>query len=226
MPRGRARRFPRIPATCLALLGVLGVVRPARADWDFQLATNLNGAWMRRAPTLTVAPVTTGAREMGQGEIRQRSGVAMIGVGGDLELTVDDRWRVPLAGGYVYWAVGSYDGVVTGHDGSIAHLRPWSSSRVDVLLPGFGRRWKHRRWMYGVAARTGISWFDMNGTVAAGGDRAPLDLGAQSFVFQIEVEACRRLDPTTRVCAQVAPRVYDHEFLNGLTLGVRMEWGR
>jgi hypothetical protein len=53
-----------------------------------------------------------------------------------------------------------------------------------------------------------------------------MDLRAASFLVQAELEACRRLDPTTRLCLQVAPRIFDHELLNGVMFGLRMEWGR
>jgi hypothetical protein len=44
-------------------------------------------------------------------------------------------------------------------------------------------------------------------------------------MLQFEVEACRRLDPTTRICVHAAPRIYDYEFVNGGIIGIRMEWG-
>ena len=61
---------------------------------------------------------------------------------------------------------------------------------------------------------------------APGTDTVPLDLSAASIVLQAEIEACRRLDPTTRVCLHVAPRFYDFSAANGITAGIRMEWGR
>jgi hypothetical protein len=150
----------------------------------------------------------------------------MFGVGADVELTVDDRWKVPLVGGNAAWAVGSYDTVLTSFDGSIAHVRPWSTFRGDLLLPGIGRRWKHRRNMWAAAIRTGVSFATVDGAVAAGAESVPLDLSARTLLVQVELEACRRLDPTTRVCLQLVPRLYEHELLNGLTFGLRMEWGR
>ena len=43
--------------------------------------------------------------------------------------------------------------------------------------------------------------------------------------LQTDIKACRRLDPTTRLCLQVAPRLYDFGFVNGATVGLRIEWG-
>lgn len=121
--------------------------------------------------------------------------------------------------------MGSYDAVVTHVDGSVARLRPWSAYRADILLPGIGYRVKHRRLMFAAAVRTGISVLKMYGSVAAGAERAALDATGASFLLQAELEACRRLDPTTRACLFVAPRLYEQRLINGATFGFRMEWG-
>lgn len=198
----------------------------ARADVDFQVATTVSGAWLRETPDLDAKSVTTSARDVGAGRVRTGGGLAMAGVGGDVELTIDDRWKVPLFGGMFFWAVGSYDATITTFDGSIARLRPWTTVRGDFLLPGVGRRWKHRRNMWGVAVRTGVSVAAMGGSVAAATETAALEMSAGTFLLQLELEGCRRLDPTTRACLQVVPRLYEHQLLNGLTVGLRMEWGR
>ncbi|MBX3216965.1 MAG: hypothetical protein KF850_33340 [Labilithrix sp.] len=198
----------------------------ARADVDFQVATTVSGAWLRETPDLDAKSVTTSARDVRAGRVRTGGGLAMAGVGGDVELTIDDRWKVPLFGGMFFWAVGSYDATITTFDGSIARLRPWTTVRGDFLLPGVGRRWKHRRNMWGVAVRTGVSVAAMGGSVAAATETAALEMSAGTFLLQLELEGCRRLDPTTRACLQVVPRLYEHQLLNGLTVGLRMEWGR
>ncbi len=216
----------RLAATALVFAGAITCTRDARADFDFQFATSFGAGWLRQTPTLTAREVSTSAREMGEGPIRTGRSLGMLGVGADLDLTIDDRWKVPLFGGNAWWAIGSYDSLVTSFDGSIANLRTWSTFRGDVLLPGIGRRWKHRRMMWAAAVRSGISFTTMGGTVAAGGETYPLDLRAATFLVQVELEGCRRLDPTTRVCLQVVPRLYEYELLNGITFGVRMEWGR
>lgn len=213
--------------TCAGVAFALFVAsRDARADFDFQLATSCSGAWLRRTPTLSATSISTSARDIAPGEIKTRGGLAMLGVSADIDLTLDDRWKVPFVGGSAYWAVGSYDAVVTSFDGSIARLRPWSTFRGDLLLPGLGYRWKHRRNMIGANVRTGVSFASMGGTVASGAGTVDLSLSASTFLVQVEVEACRRLDPTTRVCLQVVPRIYEHELMNGFTVGLRMEWGR
>lgn len=222
----RARRGRAVAIMVGGVTALLMTAREARADFDFQFATNMNGAWVRQSPTLSARSVSTSARDIAAGDVETGGGLAMLGPSADVDLTIDDRWKVPLVGAAAYWAVGSYDTTVTSLDGSIARVRPWSTFRADLFLPGVGRRWKHRRNMWGAAIRTGVSFVTVGGSVAAGSESEPLSLGATSFLLAVELEACRRLDPTTRVCIQVVPRVYDHELMNGLTFGVRMEWGR
>lgn len=208
-------------AACIALSA-----KDAHADFDFQFATNVSGAWVRRSPAYTMEPLSTSAREMSERVLKSRRPLAMLGVGLDLDLTIDDRWRIPLIGGQVWWPVGSYDASVTSIDGSIARLRPWTTFRADALLPGIGRRFKHRRFMWAATIRGGISFAAMDGDVAAAGTTEKLELSAATFLVQAELEGCRRLDPTTRVCLVVTPRLYEYELLNGITFGIRMEWGR
>jgi len=210
----------------LVVVAAVAVPSSARADIDFELATSLNGGWLRATPALSAAAISTTAREMGAGRVPLRGGLFLLGGTAELGLTIDDKWKMPLFGLSAAWAVGSYDSVVTSFDGSIAEVRPWSAFRGDLLLPGVGRRFKHRRNMFGIGVRTGVSYVTMGGSVAAGNERWDLDLDRFTFLVQAEIEGCRRLDPETRVCLQVAPRLYEHELLNGVTVGLRFEWGR
>src|SRR5262249_1616908 len=120
---------------------------------------------------------------------------------------------------------GSYDSITSSTDGSIVHMRPWSATRLDVLMPGVGGRWKHRRWMFEAAARTGITVLSMHGSVAAGADSLRIDPLNASVLLVAQSSIWRRLDPVQRLCVEVAPRVYDFGFLNGATVGLRYEWG-
>ena len=212
-------------ASALALAGCF-VARPAAADVDLQIALGMNAGYLRKIPSLGAGKVSTTARDIAAGDVRARGGLWLMGGTVDVQLTIEDRWTVPLFGATVMWATGSAAPIASSFDGSIARIRPSTAVRGDVLFLGFGRRWKHRRFMYGVAARTGISGITMEGDVAAGASRTPLNLGAATFLFTVEAEGCRRIDPEHRVCFQVVPRVYEHQFLNGVTFGLRMEWGR
>ena len=202
------------------------VARPASADVDLQIAAGLSAGYLRKIPSLSADKVSTTARDIAAGDVRARGGLWLLGGTVDMQLTIDDRWTMPLLGATVMWATGEAAPIASSFDGSIARLRPDTTIRGDVLLLGVGRRWKHRRFMYGIAARTGISGISMHGDVAAGASRTPLNLDAATFLFTVEAEACRRLDPELRMCLQVVPRVYEHQFLNGVTFGLRMEWGR
>lgn len=205
---------------------VLLLAAPARADFDFQLSATAGGGWLRERPMLTADSLSTSLREFPRQDLRPRGGIAMAAVGMDAELVLDDRYRVLLFGGNLSWAVGSYDTTITSYDGSIARLRPWTALRGDILLPGIGQRWKHRRYMFGAAIRGGVTVYSEEGTVVTGRDSHDLELSAGGLLVQLELEACKRLDPTTRACLTVVPRVYEHQILNGFLAGIRMEWGR
>jgi hypothetical protein len=210
-------------ATCVAILGSSA---PASADVDFQLGATGGAAWMRSLPALTTPSVTTAAREVPESRVPIGGSLTWAGAGFDLGMSVDDHIVIPGFGLAGYGAVGSYDTIVTAADGSIARVRPWSAYRLDVLLPGLGYRTKHRRFMFEVSLRTGVSGMYMGGSIAGGAAESSTSLSAYSPVLQAEIEACRRLDPVTRVCVQLAPRIYDFGFMNGATLGLRVEWGR
>jgi hypothetical protein len=224
--------MPRL-ATSLAGAALVGVVaaivthaEPARADVDFQLAGTTGAAWMRALPTLRSPALSTAARDVPDARIPVGGSLTWMGAGLEIGMTIDAHVVVPGIGVAAYAAVGTYDTVMTSADGSIATVRPWSAYRMDMLLPGIGYRTKQRRWMFQADVRTGLSIMSMGGTITGGSSETATSLTAISAVLVAEVEACRRLDPVTRVCLQVAPRIYDFGFMNGGTLGLRVEWGR
>lgn len=221
-----SKRSWRCAAVGGTFLAACVFARDARADVELQFATTAGAGWLRQSPTLGSSALSTSARDIGASRVRTGRSLVSAALGFDAGLAIDDRWMVPLFGGNAGWAVGSHDSLVTSIDGSIAGVRPWTTFRGDILLPGLGRRWKHRRSSWGAALRTGVTYTSMKGTVAAGTESVPLELQATTFLLQAEIEACRRLDPTTRVCLLVAPRIYEHQLLNGVSVGLRMEWGR
>lgn len=178
-------------------------------------------------PALRSSGVTaTVARDVPEGKVPIGGSLTLLGAGLDVAMTADDRWMFPVLGFGGYGAVGSHDAVVSSLDGSIAHVRPWSAYELDLLLPGVGYRVKKRRFLFSASVRTGVVWLAAGGSVAAAGESVPISLVGVSGLVQAEIEACRRLDPIMRVCLQVAPRIYDFGFMNGGTVGVRIEWGR
>lgn len=199
---------------------------PARADVELEAAAIGGLAWTRSLPTLKSASTLTAAREVRASEVAIGGSLYAIGGGVDVGLAVDDRLFLPGVGFAAYGAVGSYGAVLTSADGSIARARPWTTYQLDFLLPGVGYRIKHRRFMFVASLRTGISAMSMGGSIAGGNGDELASLSGMSGLVQVELEACRRLDPVTRICAQVAPRIYDFGFMNGATLGLRVEWGR
>jgi hypothetical protein len=200
--------------------------RPARADLDLQIAGGVGVSWIRTMPALKNTPTTTFAREVPERDVPIGGAVTAIGFSFDMSLIASDRWVIPGFGVGVYSAIGSYPAIVTSVDGSIAHVRPWSTYEVDLLLPGVGYRVKRRRFMFSATLRTGVSFLDVGGSVAGGADLQPTTFRGFSPLVQAEIEACRRLDPVTRACLQVAPRIYDFGIMNGATFGLRVEWGR
>lgn len=235
-PRNWASRASVLPSIsvrrAVSIIGPLSAAmvlfaRPASAtDVDFQIAGSAGVSIIRTMPSLKSGAATTFAREVPAHDVPIGGSVTAIGGGFDLSLIIDDRWAIPAFGLGGYGAVGSYPAIVTSIDGSIAHVRPWSTYEIDLLLPGVGYRVKRRRFMFSASVRTGVSVLHVGGSVAGGGDEQPITLSGVSPMLQAELEACRRLDPITRVCVQIAPRIYDFGIMNGATLGLRVEWGR
>jgi hypothetical protein len=204
---------------------VFAVSRDACADAALQLIVAPGVTWTRETPALSIDPVSTYTRDIPKSDIPTRGGLTTIGGYMDTQITFGDRTTMPLFGFGMYGAVGSYDGVVSSADGSIVRLRPWTAMRYDVLLPGVGARWKHRRWMFEIGMRTGVTVLGMRGSVAIGADSKRVDPIGASFLLSAQASFCRRLDPFQRLCIEIAPRVYDFGFLNGATAGLRYEWG-
>jgi hypothetical protein len=210
----------------LALAALIAVPLPARADVELEAAAIGGLAWTRALPTLSSARTLTAARDVRASQVAVGGSLFAAGAGVDVGLALDDRLFLPGLGFAGYGAVGSYDAVLTTADGSIARVRPWTTYQLYLLLPGVGYRMKHRRFMFVTSIRTGISGMFMEGAIAGGDGEVQAPLSGLSGLVQVELEACRRLDPVTRICAQFAPRLYDFGFMNGATLGLRVEWGR
>lgn len=226
LPGLASRRLVAVVASIAGALTLTACPSAARADLDFQLGATGGLSWIRTMPALDMPATTTFARDVPGREVAIGGPLYALGAGFDVALIADDRWIVPLLGATAYAAVGTYDTRVTSVDGSIARIRPWTTYEVDVLLPGIGYRVKKRRFMFSASLRSGIVALSTNGSVAAASESVPVSLTGFSPLLQVELEACRRLDPVVRVCAQVAPRIYNFGLGNGATFGLRVEWGR
>ena len=222
-----SRRVRTVTCVVVTLCGTTcGTASSAHADFDLQASFTSGVSWRRAVPALSSESTMTAARQVPEARVPIGGALSALGASFDLGMTVDDRWIIPTLGMGAYGAVGSYDTIVTSADGSIAHARPWTTYELDLLLPGVGYRMKQRRFMFSASVRTGVTYLHANGSVAGGGGDTLTSLSDTSFLVQAELEACRRLDPVTRVCLQVAPRIYDFGFMNGATFGLRVEWGR
>jgi hypothetical protein len=200
--------------------------RPAHADLDFQVAAGAGVSWIRTMPTLKSERTSTAARELPEHQVPIGGSVTALGGSFDLSLVASDRWFIPAAGFAAYGAIGNYPTVLTSIDGSIARIRPWTTYEIDILLPGIGYRIKRRRFMFSASVRTGVTSLHVDGSIAGGADQQAVSYVGFSPMVQAEIEACRRVDPVTRVCLQIAPRIYDFGIMNGATFGLRVEWGR
>ena len=207
--------------------GAMALSADARADVELQVASGVAGMWMRSLPELSSPELNTSARyPLREGKVAPKSSLYGVGLYFDTAMTIDDRLVVPLFGFGAYGMVGSYDSVLTSVDGSFAQVRPWTAFRIDAPGPGIGYRVKKRRWMVGASVRLGISYMETGGSIAGATEWSSTTLKALVPLVQVEIEGCRRLDPITRVCLNVAPRIYDGVFMNGAISGLRMEWGR
>ncbi len=149
----------------------------------------------------------------------------MVGFHMDFAFALDRRLLLPLLGVGGYIAAGDTRAIASSVDGSAARVMPWRSSRFDVLLPGIGIHGVKRRFAGSAVVRTGVALAFFEGHVAGGADVVPFETNRGSPLLQVELEGCRRLDPTQRVCLFVAPRLYDFGWLSGVSAGLRWELG-
>jgi hypothetical protein len=224
MPLARRALAVDVVAALVALGLGLGLPRSAHADPLF--AYGLGATWLAKAPAIDAGAVAADSRTVAPRLVANRGGVVLVGGYGDFGVTVADRWVVPLFGAGLHLPAGSYDEIVTSDDGSVTTLRPWSVWTLEALLPGFGLRTKHRRWMVGATLRTGFGVLGEAGSVIGGASSKPFEGFRATFLLLGQVEGCRRLDPMQRLCLEIAPRVYEFGWLAGATVGLRFEGGR
>ncbi len=184
--------------------------------------------WYHRLPSLSFAsdPEQVPGRDVAARRL-PRTPNALLGRGGvSLGLRINDRWVVPVVGMSVgLGMLGSNPRVVTSSDGSMVTVFP-RVTQLTFLLPGIGHRWTRRRWELSASARTLATYTAMPASVATSGGATEVVIDTWSIGARAEVDACRRLDPTNRLCLVVAPHLYESGFLNGGSVGLRWEIGR
>jgi hypothetical protein len=206
----------------------LGLAVPRAAEGreshlELEGAADLHMSHYFRTPQLSLGDsdtrVNNGAKFPSVGPL------TLGGVGFDAGVALDDRIMFPILSFGFNTALGQSPRVVSSVDGSFADVRPWTAWMYDIGLPGLGFRFKERRWLFSILIRPGVSYLSMNGAVASGPDTHDVTMTALSLYARVQVEACRRIDPTQRVCLFVAPSVYEFGFGTGGTAGIRWEIG-
>ena len=208
--------------------GVVLAAPPAAAERRTGLGGSFGGsfAWMPYVPTLAVPATSTPVRTVEGGTLPSVGSLFFIGATGDSSFVYKDRLVIPLVGASAAFATGASSEVVTSLDGSIADVRPWTAYRFECLLPGVGVRFTRRRWTFEATARAYVVGVGMSASVATGGGSSdlswPLRVG---LAARADLEVCRRLDPVDRVCAFVAPALYEFGPFDGGSAGLRWEIG-
>lgn len=210
-----------------AAAGLASALAPdaGASDVAFEGSFDVYVRALRTTPRFTYQPIANDLRTIGGGKVPSTGAASFLGTSVDLGLAVDDRWTLPLLGLGGGVSLGSHPRVLTSIDGSMVELRPWTMFEVEVLLPGFGVRFKERRWLFAAALRTGYSIMSMKGTVTNLVGTSDLSLAASSFALRLPVEACRRIDPIERACLVVTPHLYEFGWATGASVAVRWEWG-
>ena len=203
--------------------GLEGRAAAAESQLELDGAFAAFGTYMRAMPPLPLAS-SDAARTL-SGRLPSVGHLTLAGASGDLTLTLDRHIVLPIAGIGLSAAVGSSPRVLSSVDGSIVEQRPWTTYMGDLLLPGIGYRIKERRWMFSGVVRTGLSYVSTSGSAASGADTSEIRGSALSVMVRVELEACRRIDPTERVCFAVSPSIYQFGFGNAVTAGLRWEFG-
>lgn len=205
----------------------------ARAD-GYQFGFDLRHEWMRPVPSLKVHEQTGELRDVRDGRLPSYGAQHFLGLGLDMAWAYRDRWVFPLIGVTLATAVGPSSRAVSSLDGAIVEVRGWTSRYVGVALPGLGLRFKERRWMFQGLARPYLENVWVNASLFQGVHSQDLEgVWGVAASIRLDAEVCRRLDPETRLCVLVAPRLFSFAAgapvgapLAGAGFAVRWEVGR
>lgn len=198
---------------------------PSRgAEIELRIGTGF--AAMRALPSLRLSDdsVVPSRGEL-DGKMKTAGGFRVFGGYFDSTLTVRPRLSVPLFGLGFYVPVGDHAPVNSALDGSVATIEPWRMFAVDVLGPGIGMRATHRRWFFEGSVRFAVLLVGGRSTVASGREATSVNVLGAAPGARAEISVCRRLDPTSRVCMSLAPRLYEVEPLSGASVSLSWVWG-
>lgn len=184
------------------------------------------GGVFRQGAGVDVQPSVTSLRTLPAATLPAFGPTGFAGVGARLEWA--DRGPIVLDPMVVRFAgaFGPTSRTLGGIDGTLASVDP-GSMLYGSLSTGIGFRAKRRRWMFGATMDIGASLMSAHAVVYDGTNAVALDVQPSfSFMMDLDLEACRRIDPTSRVCIVLRPHVYDFGFFNGASIALRWEIGR
>lgn len=220
-----SRVVPLGVAALLALAPRLGHAAPSGTG--VELRVGLGFAATRAIPDLHLREEPTlSSRETVSGTLPTAGGFRAFGGFADAALVLRPRVTVPLFGLGGYFPVGDHAPVRSAVDGSIATVQPWRMFAIDVLGPGLGLRTIERRYFFEATVRVAMLYMGGKAEIAAGREAVEVDVQAVAFGARAELSACRRLDPVSRVCLSLAPRLFEVRALNGASLSLTWAWGQ
>jgi hypothetical protein len=236
MRRGRARTHHRrraltVAAIALASFAASSLPRAAEAQATLQMGPGIETGldtrvqWIPRMPTMRANQLDAGYRTFDGQEVPSVGAEQMIGFGGEFGIAASDRWVVHVLGFSTAFTFGARPRVLSSLDGSIVTQDAWKSGDIAMTFGGLEYRWKHRRWMFQLGARMGVSIAWMPVHVAQGASTTDTVLAAASFLIRGDAAICRRLDPENRLCVFVQPSIYEFGLFDGGSAGLRLEYG-
>ena len=190
--------------------------------WSF----DVDAITVRRTPALSfegAIVATADSRRYPHGPIGARPGYTAIGLSVDYGFTFDDSLIVPLLGGGVAFAAGTYESRTIDVDGAIGSASADRAVMFRVFLPGLGVRAKRGRTMFEASLRGEYDRVTVEASYARGAESVSFPVRGDSLVLLGDASVCSRLDPTTRLCFAVQPRLYDSGWLGGVGFALRYE---
>lgn len=181
------------------------------------------GGWLPRIPPMTLSePTDTPARTIPARAAPLAGGLFQFQAGANLGIVIDDRIIVPLIGGAFGATVGNVHDVVTSIDGSVLTARPASALMLRLDFPGFGARFHGTRWSFEARVIPALEYWTLPAQLTP--DQYA-SLNVTSVSVRADATFCVRADPTSRVCAFIAPSIWEFGPFNGGSAGIRLEFG-
>jgi hypothetical protein len=203
-------------------------IRGKREGVTWEASADMRLSYIARIPEMRISDDVAGIRSFSTGtHVHGTTALTTGGVGFDFGVVIDDRWRLGGVGGAYESSIGTSSRRAATVNGSIAEMRPWTASRFSFDFGGVGQRFKYRRWQAGWFVWGSVMLTTMNLSIAEGAGSTDASASAVAVAFHAQLEVCRRIDLEARVCAAVAPDVFDGGYwLPGGTVAARWEWGR